>query len=344
MLNIIPAYSRLKAKVLPPASLQDLASQTIEIEPGSTFEVPEAICLPGEFDRVTGFVGNPKIDLARLRSGLRREGPTKAYRLDDALMADFTVYCGDAYQVFRKARKRPILSNRPEEISEAQLCTTSCAQTYFGHFFHDSLPLEELAARRGVTPVTFTRKPWLHEPDYRKLFEREITSVSHARFRRLWIVDETTLNSGWISRFEALRGRLRSKVSPTGCERVFLMRGSLANGRQLQNEAEVADELFRNGFQIVQPEKETASTLATILCGAKIAVCVAGSAKLHALVSMAKGTTLVDIHLSSAFGTIGKLLCDSIQMRWGYVVAEAQNSGFHLDPARLLKTLDLIRT
>ena len=343
VLNFRPILSRAKAVLRKPRSLFEAAVEVCELEPGSTFEIPPALSLPGEFARVTGFIGDPELHKACIRGGTRNEGPTLGYRFKNALVADFTVYGGDTYQVYRSGKKRPVLSDAEDCFEEAQLCTTTCAETYFGHFFHDALPLEELAARRNVTPLAFTRTPWLHEQGYRQLFEREVVRTSSARVRDLWVVDERTLNEGWISRFDALRGRLRQKAATGKDDRVFLMRGALASARSLHNEGQIAEALTKVGFSIVEPEREEAATLAGILAGAKLAVCVAGSAKLHALVAMAKGTTLIDIHLSSGFGSIGKLLSDSAGIRWGYVIAEPANGGFHLDPDRLMRTLDLVR-
>jgi hypothetical protein len=326
-----------------PANLFALADEVQELEPGSRFETAPAICLPNEIDRVTGFVGDERLHRIRLEGGIREEEPTLAYRLSNALLADFTVYAAGVYQVYREGRKRPVLTGTPDEFDEAQLCTTACAQMYFGHFFHDSLVIEELAARRQLTPLTFARKPWLHEPKYRELFDRQSVATSLALVGRLWLVDERSLNEGWRSRFGALRERLRSKVTSTGARDVFITRGSLFTGRSLANEPQLAEMLQSRGFTILEPEKEDPETIASVLRDAKLVVCVAGSAEVHALVAMPAGATLIEIQIAPFFGTIGKILTESIDVHWGYVVAEATPNGFWLEPERLLQTLDLVR-
>jgi hypothetical protein len=203
--------------------------------------------------------------------------------------------------------------------------------------------LEELAARRNLTPLTFTQKPWLHEPKYRQLFERQAVATSVARVRSLWLVDERMLNQGWRSRFGALRERLRSKVTSTGARDVFITRGSLFTGRSLANEPELAELLEQQGFTILRPEEEDPETIASVLRDARLVVCVAGSAEVHALVAMPEGATLVEIQIAPFFGTIGKILTESIGVNWAYVVAEATEAGFKLAPERLLRTLDLVR-
>ena len=338
-----PITSRLRAKLRSPRPLFEIASEVHEIEPGSRFENPPAICLAGEAERITQFTDSEDLHRARLKGGAREEAPTYAYLLRDALVADATVYAGGSYQVYRAVRKRPVLFGEADRFEEAQLCTTACAQMYFGHFFHDGLVLEELAARRQLLPLTFARKPWLHEPGYRQLCERRATATSYATVERLWLVDERALNAGWISRFEALRTRLRSKVTSSGSRRVFITRGSLFTGRSLANEPDLAELLERLGFVILEPEKEDPATIAAVLKDAELVVCVAGSAEVHALLAMPTGATLIEIQIAPFFGTIGKILAESIGVRWGYVVAEAGLAGFTLEPDRLLKTLELVQ-
>ena len=343
MFSARPVTARLLGRLRPQAELFEVADKIEELEPASSFETDPAICLPGEVDRVTAFVGDESLHRTRLAGGRRDEGPTLAYRFDGALLADFTVYAGGSYQVYRQGRKRPVLTGDADQFDEAQLCTTACAQIYFGHLFHDSLVLEELAARRKLMPLTFAQKPWLHEPKYRQLFGREAVATAFARVRRLWLVDETALNEGWRSRFGALRGRLRSKITSTGARDVFITRGAMFTGRSLANEPELAELLQSRGFTILQPEKEDPETIARVLRDARLVVCVAGSAEVHALVAMPTGATLIEIQIAPFFGTIGKILTESIGVHWGYVVAEETPKGYWLEPDRLLKTLDLVR-
>jgi capsular polysaccharide biosynthesis protein len=258
------------------------------------------------------------------------------------VVADATVYAAGSYHVYRSGRKRPVLLGQADGFDEAQLCTTVCAQKYFGHFFHDSLVLEELAARRRLMPLTFVRTPWLHEPKYRALFDRQAIATSWAQVDRLWLVDERNLNQGWVSRFEALRARLRGKVTSGGSRNVFITRGSLFTGRSLANEPKLAELLKRSGFEVLEPEKEDPETIAATLKDAQLVVCVAGSAEVHALLAMPAEATLIEIQLAPFFGTIGKILAESINVRWGYVVAERTAEGFTLEPDRLLRTLELV--
>ena len=342
MLNFRPAVSRVRSKIRSPGPLLALASEVRELEPGITFECEPPIALPGELERVHEFFGSAANQVPRLIARDRTEGPTLSYRFDDALLADFTVYCGDRYEVYRGGGKRAVLTGTPEWIEEAQLCTTSTAQTYFGHLLRDSLPLEILAGRRGMPAITFTHEPWQHEPGYRDLLNMHPLALGHARVANLWITDERALNGGWQSRVEELRAKLRSAVRPGPGDPVFLRRGSRGTSRALLNEDALCEGLDKLGFRIIAPESLAARDLAEALGGAQITVCVEGSAQDHALIAMPRGATLLTIQPPYRFNSFPKSYADAAGMRFAYTVADPAHGGFHLDLERLRRTLDLI--
>ena len=148
MIDLRPVTARLRHKFRPAVPMFDAADSIDELEPASAIETAPAISLPNEIDRVSNMVGDEDLHRARLRGGVRHEGPTLSYEFKNALIADSTVYANGTYQVFRDIKKRPLLLGKGEDFERGQLCTTVCAQLYFGHFFHDALPLEELAASR----------------------------------------------------------------------------------------------------------------------------------------------------------------------------------------------------
>jgi capsular polysaccharide biosynthesis protein len=343
MFSIRPITSRAAAKIRQPRPMFEVANEVVELEPGTVWDTEPAICLPNEIERASGFNGPEAMHRSRIPGGPRAEGPTRSYRYDNALISDFTVYANGSYQVYRQGSKRPVLLGRADYFESAQVCTTFNAQIYFGHLFHDTLVLEELAASRELVPLTFTQRPWLHEPGYRTLVERTTIATSLARVDRLWLVDERHLNEGWKTRFGALRDRLRKKVTPSGSHNVFILRGNLSAGRKLANEVDIAERLEQCGFKVLQPEKEKPETIASVLSEARLVVCSEGSAKLHAIMAMPPKATMIEIQPPDAFVSIGKLLCEAIDARWGFVVAERRSSGCYIELERLLRTLDLVR-
>ena len=343
-MTFLPVLSRAKAKVRPAPPLLDIATEVRELEPGSTFEMQAAIGLPGELDRITGFDGDGEFQLDRLHADVQVEGPTLSYCLPDSQLADFTVYCGGRFSVLRSGRKRPVIIGAADRFEEAQLCTTSCAESFFGHFLREVLPLELLAQQRGITPLAFRREPWVHEPGYRALLDLTAVTTSFAKVQKLWITDERTLNGGWVSRFETLRARAKSKLPPGDDESlIFLRRGRLGTGRRLANEDQLADELSAIGFRTLEPEAMDAMELAAAMSSARLVVCLEGSAQQHAFLAMPAGSSFLSIQPANRFNTISRVIADRIGVRFAYVVADAFGGDCRLDPIRLRKTLDLLQ-
>ena len=340
-MSFLPILSRLKAKLRPPLPLLEIAAEVQELEPASSVPCRPPVFLAGELDRVRDFFGGREAQVPRLLATKREEGPTLSYRFPNALLADFTVYCGGRYEVYSSETKRPVLTGSPDVFEEAQLCTTNCAQTYFGHFLRESLPLEVLAEQRSMTALTFDRRPWLHEAGYRELVGLHPTPTNFARVSNLWITDERTLNEGWKSRFRIVREAVRSKVRSTGGNHVYLRRGTLGTARNLLNEEVVCERLEAAGFRIVAPEMMAPAEIAVALANAKVVACVEGSVQQHAFIGMPEGSTLLSIQPPYRFNSIAKLMTDAIDATLAFAVAEPADHGFTIDPDRLLRTLDL---
>jgi hypothetical protein len=341
-MNFLPVISRIRSRLRRPLPLRKIAAEVRELEPASSLECRPPVSLPGELDRVVDFLGGAENQVPRLLATVREEGPTLSYRFRNAMLADFTVYCGNRYEVYSPSTKRPVLTGSPEKFGEAELCTTNCAQTYFGHFLREALPLEILAQQRGMPALTFRRQPWLHEPGYRSLVELEPVETSYAEVTNLWITDERALNEGWKTRFQTLRRTLRAKFTPARDTHVYLQRGTMGTARNLLNEDEIAGKLEFIGFRVIAPETMSAEEIANVLVGAKVIVCVEGSVQQHAFIAMPEGATLVSIQPPARFNSIAKLLSDAVEARFAYVVAEPAVGGFTLEPDRLLRTIDLI--
>ena len=255
MQRVLPVIARLRAQFFGNPSIFACASQVIELAPAVDRFQPAPIALPGEFDRVVaaGLDTTIAIELERLKEGQRQQGPTIAYRIDNAVLGDGTLYFSGGYQVIRGRSSAPLLRRHRDSFAEMQLCTGYYIDRYFGHWATDGLVLELLAAQRSVSGLKLAGTPWLHEPGYRELVGLKVKQSHHARIERLWIIDDSGINDGWISRIEELRRRVRSVVVPNGPKRVMLTRGTLGAKRNLVNSSEVQEALIRFGFDIVIP-------------------------------------------------------------------------------------------
>jgi hypothetical protein len=342
MQRIRPIVARLRAKLLGNSSFSACASETIELAPAVDRWQPPAIALPGEFDRVLGIAPHTTIAMERerLSGGQRRYGPTIAYRIDGAVLADGTLYSDGGYQVIRGRASNPILHRDRDHFAEMQLCTDYFIDRYFGHWLTEGLVLELLAEQRSVPGLTLAGDPWLHEPGYRELSDLKIRRSRHAFVERLWMINDYAVNDGWASRMHELRRRVRRIPVRDGPKRVILSRGALGARRNLVNSSEVYEALARVGFEIINPESEVPQSLVEKLSGVELAIAIDGSAHNHCWLAMPARSSFISIQPSMRFTANGKRRADLADINWAYVVADAHPDGFTLPVARLLQTVD----
>jgi hypothetical protein len=340
--RLLPITARLRGKLVGNIPISCRASERIELSPAVHRVQRAALSLPHELGRVIAFQEETtrEVELSRLAEGTRMHGPTMAYRIDDAVMAQGAVYFRRGYDVINKRLKRLLLPRKMNHFREALLCTNHVVERYFGHWLLDGLALELLAAERAVLGLKFSGRLWLHEPGYRQLCGLEISRADYACIDRLWVVDDRGLNNSWISRVTELRRRVRSEVPPGGGKLVMLARGSLGVKRNLINSAEVSEALDRLGFAIIDPETEKPSSLAAKLSNAEIGITIEGSVQSHFMIAMPSGSTVLAIQPPARFNSIHKGYADAIGLNWGFVVADPHADGFHLPIDRLLRLLD----
>jgi capsular polysaccharide biosynthesis protein len=341
MHRILPVTSRLRARWLGSVGFSEAASEVIELSPAVDREQMEAISLPSEFDRVEAFQEQttPEMELRRLKKGTFRHGPTIAYRLNDAVLAEGSLYFKGGYHVIRNG-SGPILPRLQDKFAEMMLCTNNVIERYFGHWLNDGLSLEMLAKQMALGSIVLKRKPWLHEPDYRELSGLHPVQTEHALVDRLMVVDDRGINDSWISRVKKLREKFQLAVNRVGPKRVMLSRGSLGAPRHLVNKSALQEALLKIGFEIISPETESGIDLVNALASAEIVVVVEGSVQSHCTFAMPRGSTLLTIQPPNRFTAVSKDRADAVGLNWAFVVADPRPNGFHLPVERLQKIVD----
>ncbi|WP_118857254.1 glycosyltransferase 61 family protein [Sphingomonas mesophila] len=345
LISIAPLTSRLRSRISGENDIFARADQTVELSPNGTNRAIVPLSLPGEFDLISEALTKGTLGLQRqwLYGERTEHGPTLAFRYDDAILADNTVYAGGRHWICRPhGHKRALVIDDYDEIENAQLCTHIACNIFFGHWIRDAMCMELLAHERGLVPLSFTYEPWMHQAGYRTLFALPGFTTSTARVRNLWIVDDRGLNSGWSRRFLELRDRLRATTSSGGPSHVFLARGRRGANRSLINEGQIKGHLEQNGFAVIHPEEMDPTEIAHSLASARIAVSQEGSHLNHAQFALPKGAALVVIEPPHGANFFHKLLTDVSGVRFAYVVAQERENGFELAPERLMRTLDLV--
>jgi capsular polysaccharide biosynthesis protein len=123
-----------------------------------------------------------------------------------------------------------------------------------------------------------------------------------------------------------------------------LHRGSSGTKRRLVNEAAIEDLLARDGFVVINPEKQTAAEIVQACAGARIVVGVEGSQLIHGFMALQKGGAIVALMPPFRFFNHFKDLTDCIGLRYGMKVGSAADDGFHIDPNELRSLLDKVET
>ncbi len=338
-----PMSARLRGKFLGNREIRKCASEIIEISPQIDREHPAAISLPLELERVQSVHEETtrEIEFERLRQGVRRHGATVAYRLENAVLAQGTVYYRGGYNVIRGG-SGALTPRRRDFFREAQLCTNNVIERYFGHWLNDGLLLGQLAEQMSLQGLILKREPWLHEPEYRKMSGVEATQTEHALVERLWVVDDRGVNESWIARVQRLRDRIQSSVTKAGPKRIMLTRGKMGSQRKLVNSAELQEQLQKRGFEIINPEEEFARSIVSAIASADLVVLVEGSAQGHCTYALPLGSTLLTIQPPTRFVTISKARADAAGYHWAFVVADPHPAGFYLSVDRLMRTFDEI--
>jgi capsular polysaccharide biosynthesis protein len=338
-ISVQPFLNRVLRKVYP-ANITDHADRHLIVSPAIESDRPAAICIPGEIERAQAFHLSPEIERGRIAGGKRQEGPTIAYRIRNATVGRGAVYTRGAMETYSERSSRWALIGELNLLPECVLVASKTTELFFGDWLVEGLSLE-LLAKKWLPAAAFRRTNWLHEAGYRELTGLSVEQVDIAHADKLWIIDDRGINRSRAQRFQELRRIIRSRVTANfdSPNLVYLARGKLGSSRQMSNERETVNCLTCLGFEVVEPESETPLALASKLRNTSIAVCVEGSAQVHALLAMPEGSTIINIQPPQRFTAPGKDMADMAGMRYGFVVGDA---GFSVDADRLRRTIDLV--
>src|SRR5262249_39695322 len=138
------------------------------------------------------------------------------------------------------------------DLDQAVLASTHSGAAWFGHFLHDDLPLELLAATLGRM-VGHARPVYGHEPAWRKALGTPAPErYGMLRVRELTVLDDIGQNPAKRQRYATLRARLEGKLG-TG-DRVVLRRPAAGGAeRRIRDEEKLWERLAREGFVILDP-------------------------------------------------------------------------------------------
>lgn len=332
------------------ASYRDVADCQWVVCPGEETEIPPAVYLPGELDKVVGVPADTtrNHEMQRIHGGVRSHGATMAYALRDAEIRAGYVYKG-AMKLKLTPSREPLWCRDPVEWhSRLALGCTLTVNRYFGHWMTDGLVLK-LLARTTAPPVTTERTRTTHQMQYADIFNIAAPPVSRARVAELIVFDDVGQNACKRERYRVLRGALRAAMAEAGGDGngrgavgAMLLRGTTGQKRVLLNEQQLAARLARRGFAIIDPEAMAAREIARLMLDARIVIGVEGSQLGHGLFPLAEGGAIVSLQPPDRFNNVFKDYADAMGLRYAFAVGTPGPGGFHINPGELDRLLDLL--
>lgn len=336
----------------PTHSLESVAIKSWDIAPSETAVAPPAFSLPNQLERVTGWSFYPDEHPRRTMEGGNTvaHGATKGFLLKDVWLIDGAFYKDDAYS-WMSPRTSLWPQVRVEcEINRGAVFCTAGGIRYFGSWLMDDCVTYPMACEEGI-PVTTTkvvkhdataRTVVLHTPGYENWLGMQPAHMHNAFFRELVIFQDLSQNHHKHLRFRALSDRLLSHVNVNAHPGVFILRGGSGALRLLHNEIELAEYLRdKRGFRILDPMKADVPTIVATCAGAQTVVGVEGSQLIHGIATLQSGGSVLTLQPPDRFVCAYKYQTDRDHQNFGFVVGQAEEKGFRIDPEEVERTLDL---
>ena len=329
-------------------SRADVAARESILAPGIDEPAVRPKILDHHLQRIqNGDMGrNAQEVIANINAARHCAEPTRALVFKDVVLFNRAFYCGmHKEDLYRSMGFWPSLLVEPAgDLDSAVLGTSYAGARWYGHFLHDELPMQELAAQIG-SMVGHARPAYGHEPGWRSLLQTPSPACYGAlRVRELTWIDDLGQNPDKRRRYAAMRARIAGALGKN--ERVFLMRGrSGGEERRIQNEEEVHQRLAREGFQLVDTSTAGVDEIVKRCGGASLVVSVDGSHAAPALYLAREGAVFLTLYPPSRVSVIMPQLGTFFGLQAAMFVGEAVSdapSVFRIDPDELLSFVDQI--
>jgi hypothetical protein len=326
-----------------PACTAEQAAVRVQIIcPAEKAEVRPAIYNPDDLQRVTTVFHDTTMEseLQRLQGGMKVWAATRAFHMENVVLEDGSFYC-DGWRLRASGRPHRWSGGKSTEIDQAALATSYCGSMWFSHWVTDDLTMH-LEAERFGRPVTIARPLYHNEPYYADVLNTGAEALTRARLHKLVYFDDVGQNSSKRRRYWELRSRIHKKHPMKGADRIFIHRGKSGAARNLLNEEALEELLARDGFVIVDPEKQPTHEVLKACSGAKIVVGVEGSQLIHGFIAMRQRGAILAMMPPYRFINHYKDLADCADLHYGMIIGTAANNGFLIDPDELRRQLERV--
>lgn len=309
-------------------------------------EQPTAVYLKEDLDKITGtFHGAAREHVnSEIKSAIAREvthAACLAYHLRDAIVYNGRIYAG-RYKHFIARNGE---SSDPIHSHQAAVVSTSFGLKFFGHWLSDDCLQYEIARDTGVQPLNVSPVAYAHRPYYSAWFEQVWDNPAYRAYvDELVIYQDFAQGSYKRKRIASLRERLASHVMPQKPGGMVLLKRGLRQGavRRIANEAEIERVLSSKGFEIVESDGCDAASMLSTLMGASLVISMEGSHSVPALFAMSSSGALIQLQPPDRFVSLQRELIGAAGVKkFGFVVGDKRDGGYHFDPSNILRVSDL---
>ena len=321
--------------------LEKAASKAMVLVEAETVAAVPAITLPGAFDTVATADELSTVAMQRefLAATHHVQNPTIAYVLSEACVL------GNWIWTSRHRIGLTHLATRrwqwPIAVDHALLGTVDLP--FFGHWLTEDCPLALLGERLDVPVLVPGATSSAHKREYARLLCLKTMEAQNAVVSELIIVrDYNAQNALKRQHLAEMRARLAKGRTKGRFDRLYLTRGGAWSSRNADNEEAIQAALQAAGFMVIDPTELSIDRLLGLAWGAEVVVGVEGSQLSHAIFFLRDGGKLCSLQPPTRFTAILKHWCDSVGIVFGFAVGEQTDTGWAIDPARVLHTIALL--
>lgn len=346
-MRLRPYLNKVKVYVRGRTTLAAAAVNVYALEKSEDAICPPSIFLENEFDKVIAVQGETTFDVERCRitGGPTTHAPLKRYEFKDAFIFDNGLCVSEGtFLRYGRLPHREILTKSVHELDKAVFCAAPPSMRYFGHWLMESC-CTALLQRDNEDLILPTPANWPDTKSYVDYFDFKPAQGSVFRVKNASLYEDFAQGQSHRARYGELRRRLRQKFPDENGrgKRFYLKRGPAGAVRHCVNEAAIIERLQKDGFEVLDIEKESIENVLRRGMDADLIVTMEGSNQAHGVLMLRERGLLVAIQPADRFSAVYRGRTAAMNIEYGFVVAEKANNegGYRLDEDALMRTLDL---
>ena len=309
---------------------------------------PPAIFIYHHLSRITGTGPYSTLgsELSLLFTQHITHVPTLLYKINNVTINRGGLWRNNRQYWNRKVDKNSTLA--PINMQAATIIDQNYTSVFFGHWLMDFVPAT-LTANPHRPALALNKPQYFHNDSYEKLFGLDVTYANSGFIKELYFLSDLTQNAYKLSRYLALKDRLKKQLNPDDCQYagVYIVRGTSGVKRILKNEQALIHFLANKGFDIIDPVHMQAEDIVRRLWNAPMVISVEGSGATHAICTAAKCAGYLFLMPPNRFLIILKGILDALNNPFGFYVckpAMLEPDSFYVDSMPDIERLiDLVK-